>query len=189
MNGRSVYRWVVCRAAGFTLIELLVVIGIIGVLAGLLLPALSVAKRRANDVKCQSNLRQIGVLVRLYADENRERFPILKPGTVGQDGVGASNAAFRRLFEGGSEGAKLFECPLDSSTDFVKGGSSYAWNPRWNGKLVDKSRDRGEQSEVPLASDSEPRHRSGGRWVMNGVFEDGHVGVWEEGNGGEPSGE
>src|SRR5258708_2548141 len=59
----------------FTLIELLVVIGIIGILASLLMPAFSRAKGKANDAKCISNLRQIGIALVIYADENNGRLP------------------------------------------------------------------------------------------------------------------
>ena len=60
---------------GFTLIELLVVIAIIALLAGLLLPALATAQARARSVKCLSSLRQLGVGVVLYADDNRDALP------------------------------------------------------------------------------------------------------------------
>ena len=59
-----------CNEKGFTLIELLVVIAIIGILSGMLLPAITNAKGTAQRTKCVNNLKQIGLATLVYADDH-----------------------------------------------------------------------------------------------------------------------
>jgi prepilin-type processing-associated H-X9-DG protein/prepilin-type N-terminal cleavage/methylation domain-containing protein len=99
----------------FTLIELLLVIFIIGVLAGLLLPAINTAREKANRIACASNLHQIGIAIQAFAGDNDNHTP-----TVDVNGIGpfGSNAWYTALIYGGyATSTKIFQCNDDRRMD------------------------------------------------------------------------
>jgi prepilin-type N-terminal cleavage/methylation domain-containing protein/prepilin-type processing-associated H-X9-DG protein len=94
------------RTHGFTLVELLVVIGIISILVAILLPALNKARQAAQAVACASHLRQIGLTVEMYRQENRGYYPPI----AFEQTPGDPNSAYRW-------GVLLRPYLADSSTD------------------------------------------------------------------------
>lgn len=103
--------------AGFTLVELLVVIAIIAVLAALLLPSLAGAKSAALSTACKNNLRQIGIALNLYTQENRHYPPSFYRDTAVNTFITYGWPA--HLLENTSSNTAVFRCPAR--------GQEFAW--------------------------------------------------------------
>jgi prepilin-type N-terminal cleavage/methylation domain-containing protein len=115
----SPFRRTRLRGAAFTLIELLVVIAIIAILASLLLPALAKAKRQSYIAKCLSNLKQQGLVLAMYANDNQQQYPY-----AGIEWPGMAFVDYFKLVSPyiSTNNRPFYLCPADSSS---------GWNFDW----------------------------------------------------------
>lgn len=108
----------------FTLIELLVVIAVIAILAAMLLPALASAKRRAVQIACLNNLRQINLFMQMYTDENSGVFPTALLSASSYDKV--HNWWGAEICGDSTNNYKVFHDPaLQGSTSY--NGTTWTW--------------------------------------------------------------
>jgi prepilin-type N-terminal cleavage/methylation domain-containing protein/prepilin-type processing-associated H-X9-DG protein len=109
---RQTNRAVVGPRGGFSLVELLVVIAIIAILAALLLPALTGAKEQSQGIKCMSNMKQMCLGWRLYADDNRD-YVVLASAAPGLPKDSLNNYAWTKQEEDFSDNAYNYDPSVD----------------------------------------------------------------------------
>jgi len=192
---------------GFTLIELLVVIAIIAILAALLLPALSRAKGKAQQISCLANLKQLQLCWQMYADDSNGVLPLNPKNSGGNawiqgdvsDPSGATNTALiasGQLFPYNKQ-TGIYRCPADNLPDKRLAPAppitfrvrSYSMNCYMSGEDVGKTHFSlsGYHTNLTLTDITSPRPPDAFVFVEEAEFsiDDGHFGFSPSGIPGQ----
>lgn len=171
----------------FTLIELLTVISIIGVIAGLLLPALAKARAGADRARCAAQLRGVGQSLQMYFGENRNALPKVNMMPSLRPPLNDCPSLVQLLAPYVRGGSDAYRCPADRITHpaseappgfetyFAREQSSYYWNEEVSIYAARVTELRNCES-VRLVEEYEPFHgRAGANGSMNRLYADLHV--------------
>lgn len=186
------------KRRGFTLVELMVVIAIIGLLVGMLVPALGKARAMGRRTACAANLKQIGVLMRTYLGNRGDRFPYASfMPSVSSFPAQTEESIFIAdvLLKGYGGSGDVFQCPADQlgalrpspnagKSYFESEKSSYEYRVRLGGQMIDRYANRIEQftervvpeDAIWIMRDYENFHGTGGSaGARRYLYNDGSV--------------
>jgi prepilin-type N-terminal cleavage/methylation domain-containing protein len=142
---------------GFTLVEVLVVVGIIVALTALIVPFSRSMIAKSRQAACLSNLRQIGVGVESYLQDNNNTMPNLEAGRKSRN---EDIPVMENTLNAYLENEEVFHCPEDK-TLFTESGSSYLWNSTQSNRNREQLlffNIKGDSSRVPIVTDKEAWH-------------------------------
>ena len=183
---------------GFSLVETLVVIGVVGVLLGLLMPALRSIRADSHSTTCLTNLREIHAAVEIMRQQNNDLLPYAAPLPLPAEQVGDVPGLPERLERIVPRDSSTWMCPADDTQDSEDLGTSYVYlpgafmlvlpppipDPPWTQKaLIDRAMRvitqryiNGYLQSVPLVCDSGDYHAYG-RHPRNVLFLGGEARV------------
>ena len=175
------------KPRAFTLVELLVVIGIVVILVGLLVPAVSRARAGAGRVRCAAQLHDIGHMLQMYFGENHNTLPKLNMMPSLRPPLNGYPSLVQLLTPYHRGETRVFQCPADRITQpvtaappgfetyFAREQSSYFWNEDVS-IYASRITELKDGDRVLLLQEYEPFHgRAGANGSMNRLYADLHV--------------
>jgi len=155
------------QSRAFTLVELLVVISVIGLLMGILMPALRNARGTANRAYCMTNLRQIGIGMRAYLDDNRDIFPICAefPWLITDPNAAGYTPPITTTLGKVLKEPQVFVCKADTKASppyhLRYGKTSYDYNASLSGLTITQTplvQSGVKEKDIEVLSDFDPVH-------------------------------
>jgi prepilin-type processing-associated H-X9-DG protein len=159
---------------------LLVVIAIIAVLAALLLPVVVKSKEHGKSAACLSNLRQVGLALQLFVQDNENKLPVMYDALISTNATPLTNsiATMDLVLSNYLGNVRVLLCPSDREL-FSKTGCSYAWNSLINGQDAEHLSVFAidfDPHNIPLSFDKEAFHTAvGNGHGVNYLYADGHI--------------